>query len=120
MKLERSIWSRAVRRPRFIHLPRVVPGTFHPTLTTTALYRSSSAWFEDLLLKADPEGPTLIFYAAFTTRVLSHIRLLPCFCSTHLVPLSPQSRSKAVDRIPLCQAYPGAPYYTVEVLAPGE
>jgi hypothetical protein len=28
------------------HLPRVVPGTFLPTLTTTALYRSSSDRFE--------------------------------------------------------------------------
>jgi hypothetical protein len=28
------------------HLLRIMPGTFHPTLTTTALYRSSSGWFE--------------------------------------------------------------------------
>jgi len=27
------------------HLPQILPGTFHPTLTTTALYRSSSDWF---------------------------------------------------------------------------
>jgi hypothetical protein len=41
-----------------------MPGTFHPTLTTTALYRSSSGWFETCSLKADPEGPSLISYAA--------------------------------------------------------
>jgi hypothetical protein len=28
------------------HLLRVMPGTFHPTLATTSLYRSSSGWFE--------------------------------------------------------------------------
>jgi hypothetical protein len=35
-----------------------------PTLTTTALYRSGLEWFEIQLLKADPEGPALIFFAA--------------------------------------------------------
>lgn len=28
------------------HLPQVLLGTFDPTLTTAALYRSSSVWFE--------------------------------------------------------------------------
>ena len=28
------------------HLPQVMPRTFDPTLTTAALYRSSSDWFE--------------------------------------------------------------------------
>ncbi|MCL2029833.1 MAG: hypothetical protein FWG97_05410 [Deltaproteobacteria bacterium] len=28
------------------HLPQVIPGIYNPMLTTTALYRSSSDWFE--------------------------------------------------------------------------
>jgi hypothetical protein len=38
-----------------------------PTLTTTALYRSDSGWFETCL-KADPEGPHPHLPCSFTTR----------------------------------------------------
>ena len=44
---------------------RVSSRAFPPTLTTTALYRSSLESVWDLLLKADPEGPSLIYCAAF-------------------------------------------------------
>ena len=45
---------------------------FPPTLTTTALYRSSLEVVWDLLLKADPEGPALICCAACAHGYLVH------------------------------------------------
>ena len=36
----------ALARLSDAHLPQITSGTFDPTLTTTALYRSSSDWFE--------------------------------------------------------------------------
>jgi hypothetical protein len=70
------------------HLPRVFPRALHPTLTTTALYRSSSGW-----LRPAPESRSRGTYphllCSFTTRISFHLLLLPCFCSTHRVPLLP-------------------------------
>jgi hypothetical protein len=43
---------------------RVIPRAFDPTLTTMPLEHSSLDWFETRSLKADPEGPALIFRAA--------------------------------------------------------
>ena len=42
--------------------------TYPPTLTTTAFYRRGSELVYDLLLKADPEGPTFITREAVHTR----------------------------------------------------
>ena len=52
-------------RSPFEHPPApVIAGTFHLTLTTTALLPQQLRLVWDLLLKADPEGPSLIISAA--------------------------------------------------------
>jgi len=48
-----------------------LPRTFYPTLTTTALYRSSSGWFETCSLKPIPRGlpssPMQLYNTDFTS-----------------------------------------------------
>jgi len=76
---------RVCLRSSFRHSP--APGLardFSPTLTTTALYRSSSGWFETCFLKADPEGHPSSSTQLYNT-ISFHLLLLPCLCSTHPV-----------------------------------
>ena len=63
------------------HLPQVMPETFHPTPTTTSFERSSSGWFETRCLKADPDGPTIIFHAAVRHGFQFISNPFPRFCS---------------------------------------
>src|SRR5580693_5256109 len=75
---------------RVSHLPRVTPGTLTrrspPRLFTAAAPAG---------LRPAPESRSRGAYPhllrSFTTRISFQLRLLPCFCSTHHVPLSPHS-----------------------------
>ena len=65
-------------RSSFGHIPAPVKArTFHPTFTTTALLPQQLGLVWDPLLKADPEGPSLIIHAAVRHWFLRH-RSSPC------------------------------------------
>ena len=91
-------------RSSFGHIPAPVKArTFHPTFTTTALLPQQLGLVWDPLLKADPEGPSLIIHAAVRHWFLRHPSS-PCVSAAQAlsprIPTAPcQSRVSAKFQI---------------------